>query len=395
MSVDTFLIAIGQPSADGEPQSGTGIPIALIERIFAVHIDSRQNMDDTRFWRVSYPVDPDFVDGVPVFCGTEMIFSDEDGDGLTSSITFKGICGDDTFHAQLFALMQATPSFYLATGDARPAIVHPEMTGWLPEGLIDGLGPPVLIKTPADFSAIPEAMPAPRKSLPPRIEEAHIYARSLQTRTQERHRVHNLLRHHRALAETIVTADSAVLKEHVAMLDRAIAASWPANDPQWMKRVTKAVASQVRLDGQTQAERPRCGDARIDHARDDIAQNLGALARSDAAIAAQEAALKTAAGARIEGLAAEGLSALLRRLGEHLIWRMPDGAAGLGRDLYLTVEAATMFDVHEIEKPRVNVGSLHDDINELGKLLTDCDRPISPVDVSRMGHLLLALAARM
>jgi hypothetical protein len=395
MSVDTFLIAISQPSADGEPQSGTGIPIALIESIFSVNIDQRQDMDDTRFWRVSYPIDPAFVDGVPVFCGTEMIFSDEDGDGLTSSIMFRGLCGDDQFHAQLFALMQATPSFYLATGDARPAIVHPEMTSWLPEGMIDSQGPPVLIKVPADFDAIPEAMPAPRPPTPPRIEEAHVYARSLQARIQERHRVHNVLKHHRALAETITTADPAVLEEHVAMLDRAIAASWPANDPRWMKRVTKAVAAHVQLNGETQAKPSRCGDARIDRARDDIAHNLSALARSDAAIAAQEAALKAAAGTRIEGLDAEGVSALLSRLGEHLAWRIPDGAAGLERDFYLTIDETAMFNVDAIIEPRVNVGSLHDDIAELGKLLADSDRPISPVDVSRMGHLLLAIAARM
>jgi hypothetical protein len=395
MSVDTFLIAIVQPTADGEPQSGTGIPIALIERIFAAHIDSRQDMAETRFWRVSYPVEPAVLDGVPVFCGTEMIFSDEDGDGLTSGITFKGLCGGDKFHDHLFALMQATQSVYLATGEARPVIVHPEMADRLPEGMVDSQGPPVLIKAPADFGAIPEAMPALRPSRPPRIEEAHVYARSLQARTQERHRVHNVLKHHRALAETIATADPAILEDHVAMLDRAIAASWPANDPRWMKRVTKAVAAHVQLDGETQAKPPRCGDAHIDRARDDIAHNLGALAWSDAAIAAQEAALKAAASTRIEGLDAEGLSALLSRLGEHLAWRMPDGAAGLGRDLYLTVDEAKMFDVHEIGEPRVNVGSLHDDINELSKLLTDPDRPISPVDVSRMGHLLLALAARM
>jgi hypothetical protein len=38
---------------------------------------------------------------------------------------------------------------------------------------------------------------------------------------------------------------------------------------------------------------------------------------------------------------------------------------------------------------------LHDDVAELRKLLAYPEHPVTPVDVERIGHLLLALAARL
>jgi hypothetical protein len=54
-----------------------------------------------------------------------------------------------------------------------------------------------------------------------------------------------------------------------------------------------------------------------------------------------------------------------------------------------------MFDIHRIERPPVDVGSLQDDIAELRKVVADPDRLVTPVDVERVGRLLLAIAARM
>jgi hypothetical protein len=394
MSVDTFLFSINSLAAGGEARNSGAIPIALIDRIFSSRIDRRTSMGDTRFWRLSYPVDPAFIDGVPVFCGTELIFSDENDDGLTDCITFRGICGDMEFYAGLFELMRQTPTFYLDTAGARPVIVQPAMADALPQGLIDAQGPHVLIRSPEDFCAIPEAVPAPRPQRPPRIEEAYSYARSLQTRMQGRHRFHNLLRNYRARAEAAVTADAAVLRVHIDMLDAAISASWPTDDAHWMARVTTAVKRRIALDCVPESPASSCGDLAIDRVRADIARQLRELARGEAAIIAEVARLRAAGAVQIDGLDAGGLAKVMRRIGDHLLWRLPEGASELGHDLYLTL-GDSMLDISTIERPQVGVGSLHDDIAELGKLLTDEERLVSPLDLERLAHVLLAMSARI
>jgi hypothetical protein len=76
---------------------------------------------------------------------------------------------------------------------------------------------------------------------------------------------------------------------------------------------------------------------------------------------------------------AEEIGALLSRLARHLSWRLGEHGRLFESDLYLVIPCERMFEVHEIQHPPVDVGSLHDDVAELRKLLAYPEHPVTPV----------------
>jgi hypothetical protein len=121
---------------------------------------------------------------------------------------------------------------------------------------------------------------------------------------------------------------------------------------------------------------------------------LALLRAEDERIAAGEAATPWNSGA-VAVVTQDEIAALFGRLASLFAWRLGEAERSFADDLYLKIGGDRMFDVHRIERPPVNVGSLHDDITELRKVVADPDRLVTPVDVERVGHLLLAIAARM
>ncbi|MCU0800608.1 MAG: hypothetical protein MUD11_02340 [Rhodobacteraceae bacterium] len=65
------------------------------------------------------------------------------------------------------------------------------------------------------------------------------------------------------------------------------------------------------------------------------------------------------------------------------------------RELYHCIPDDVVYLPYEQPEGPFEMGSLSDDLNALGKLLVDPDRVVTAVDVSRLAHVLRAVAAAM
>jgi hypothetical protein len=62
------------------------------------------------------------------------------------------------------------------------------------------------------------------------------------------------------------------------------------------------------------------------------------------------------------------------------------------RDLYRAFGTGEMFDVYADAPSPIGIGSLHDDISELSKLLADPEGFPTAVDIERLGNALRAVS---
>jgi hypothetical protein len=65
------------------------------------------------------------------------------------------------------------------------------------------------------------------------------------------------------------------------------------------------------------------------------------------------------------------------------------------REAYHIIPDDDVFSPYVVPEGPFELGSLSDDLNELGKLLVDEKRVVTPVDVTRLAHVLRAVAAAM
>jgi hypothetical protein len=63
-----------------------------------------------------------------------------------------------------------------------------------------------------------------------------------------------------------------------------------------------------------------------------------------------------------------------------------------GVDTYVAIAPEEMFDVYAEQVGPFPIGSLSDDLMELGKLMSDADRMPTAVDIERLGNLLRAIS---
>ena len=63
------------------------------------------------------------------------------------------------------------------------------------------------------------------------------------------------------------------------------------------------------------------------------------------------------------------------------------------RELYRAFATDEMFDVYVPAPSPIGIGSLHDDIAELSKLLADPDRRPTALELERLGNVLRAVSA--
>ena len=61
-------------------------------------------------------------------------------------------------------------------------------------------------------------------------------------------------------------------------------------------------------------------------------------------------------------------------------------------DFYRAFATDEMFDVYAQAPSPIGIGSLHDDITELSKLLADADRIPTALDLERLGNVLRAVS---
>lgn len=66
-----------------------------------------------------------------------------------------------------------------------------------------------------------------------------------------------------------------------------------------------------------------------------------------------------------------------------------------GRELYHCIPDEVVFLPYAQPEGPFEMGSLADDLGELGKLLADEERVVTAVDVGRLAHVLRAMAAAM
>jgi hypothetical protein len=382
MSIGVFILALDR---GGKPVPR--IPVALIAEIFSSRIAERSATDGQTLWSVRYPANPSSIGGVPVICGFELGFEDENG--MTASVSIDVWYVDDEVSAQLFRLLRETGSVLIGEGQ-RPAVASQDAAVALPDELTQTFGPAFLLRDPKDLFAIPDAEREPRPPQPAAREAFIAHARSLQAQMQGRQRFHNLAKALKARAQAGATRGSSRSEEILAALSRIIAATSPLDSPDWMTRTEKALAALTPAAASVAVCQP-----------DVLAHPHGVLAAEFAGLRAEADAITRIAAARpwrprqVLELGSSELGALLSRVAMHLSWRLGADERGLADDLYLQIPGDRMFEVEAIERPPVDVGSLHDDVIELRKLLADPDRPVTPVDVERLGHLMLALAARM
>ena len=93
-----------------------------------------------------------------------------------------------------------------------------------------------------------------------------------------------------------------------------------------------------------------------------------------------------------ENVPLSGLATLLERI---VTGYQQRGVANVDlskNDLYRVFETGEMFDVYAGAPTVVSIGSLHDDMTELSKLLADQDRIPTAVDIERLGNVLRAVA---
>ncbi len=286
--------------------------------------------------------------------------------------------------------MAATRTAYIAS-DQCIAFVQAQALEFMPASMTDGMGPPFRVTTPSDFSLIPEAKPDRTLKLSPGIAALVEYLRGLQARDQERHRFMNVATMLKARATEAATPGEPRAAAVVVMLDAVVAASRPFDDRGWLGNITTLVARHGRGI-----------EATARHGAQDVAlatirQELASMSKCDEQLAQQERQVKSieAAQATATQLDAKSIATLFDRIAPFCEWRMPEGVNNADKDFYLAISERGMFDVFDIQKPAVDVGSLHDDVLELRKLLADPERAVSPVDVRRLGYVLLAIAARM
>jgi hypothetical protein len=65
------------------------------------------------------------------------------------------------------------------------------------------------------------------------------------------------------------------------------------------------------------------------------------------------------------------------------------------RDFYRVFGTDEMFEVHADLPSTIGIGSLHDDITELAKLLEKPGRMVTAVDIERLGNLLRAISGTL
>lgn len=85
------------------------------------------------------------------------------------------------------------------------------------------------------------------------------------------------------------------------------------------------------------------------------------------------------------------LQEVFERLVDGLKQRGVHGAPLQGKDYFWSMNTAEMFNLEST--PNVDaVGSIHDELSELQKLMSDRERNVSPLELERFGNLLLAAA---
>lgn len=86
------------------------------------------------------------------------------------------------------------------------------------------------------------------------------------------------------------------------------------------------------------------------------------------------------------------LASLLERIAAEYRQRGIASVDLSARDFYRVFGTNEMFDVYAGTPSPISIGSLHDDIAELGKLLDDPELMTTPLDVERLGNVLRAVS---
>lgn len=86
------------------------------------------------------------------------------------------------------------------------------------------------------------------------------------------------------------------------------------------------------------------------------------------------------------------LAKLLERIATGYRQRGITGADLSERDFYRVFGTDEMFDVYAEAPSPIGIGSLHDDLHELGKLLENPDSMPTPLDIERLGNVLRAIS---
>jgi hypothetical protein len=86
------------------------------------------------------------------------------------------------------------------------------------------------------------------------------------------------------------------------------------------------------------------------------------------------------------------LAAVLHRIVADYRQRGIDSVELSERDLYRAFGTGEMFDIYASLPSPVGIGSLHDDMSELSKLLADPERLPTALDIERLGNVLRAVS---
>ncbi len=95
---------------------------------------------------------------------------------------------------------------------------------------------------------------------------------------------------------------------------------------------------------------------------------------------------------KLEHLPLATLALILQRIAAGYGERGVDRVDLSQRDLYRVFGTDEMFDIHAAAPSPIGIGSLHDDIAELSKLLSNRDRLPTAVDIERLGNVLRAVS---
>jgi hypothetical protein len=96
-----------------------------------------------------------------------------------------------------------------------------------------------------------------------------------------------------------------------------------------------------------------------------------------------------------ENLPFDALVFLMERIATEYRSRGIDTIDLSPHDFYRTFGTSEMFEVYADAPSTIGIGSLHDDVMELGKLLQDPDRMPTTVDIERLGNVLRAVSELM
>jgi hypothetical protein len=382
MSGSPLVIIAFDPDAVGRADvEFHAIPISLLDEAFGGRVVERSLSEGRHSWLIRCDDDPQVRD-------FELSFDAEDG--MASSALFYECYIDDWLNHGIFKVLSQTPSFLFAEG-TRPAVAQAALAPHLPRDFIRDFGTAFVLQGPDDLDRLPES--PPRTPQPAAMASFLNHARSKQARVQNRHRFHNLVLARRARTLAAATPGEPRAEELAQALSSIAAASWPPDAADWTERVTETL-ERVAGGRRFQDADDGCGGGVMGHPLDEVARELALLRGEDERIASGEAAPPWKSGA-VAVVTQDEIAALFGRLASLFAWRLGEAERSFADDLYLRIGGDRMFDVHRIERPPVNVGSLHDDIAELRKVVADPDRLVTPVDVERVGRLLLAIAARM